>query len=151
MIKKLFKVVIPIFLSVLCGSICGKLVFFSYDKEISSKLDNKKIFLIQAGAYSNYDNMVSNTLLSNYVYYQDDGIYKSIIGVTLDKDNINKITNIYNGETIVTEYYSTNQNLNKKISNFDKLLKETTDNNEVKKIVLETLELYKNNDYHILG
>lgn len=151
MIKKLFKVVIPIFLSVLCGSICGKLVFSSYDKEITPHLIKKKIYLIQAGSYSDYDNMIKNTLLSNYVYYQDDGMYKSIIGITLDKNNIDKITSAYNGEVIVNEYYSTDQNLNKKINNLDQLLKETNDNNEIKKIVLETLELYKNNDYHILG
>ena len=151
MIKKLFKVVIPIFLSILCGSICGKLVFSSYDKEITPNLVKKKIYLIETGAYSDYDNMVSNTLLSNYIYYQDDGKYNSIIGVTLDEDNVYKIKKTYNGEVIITEYYSTNKELNQQINNFDNLLKETNNSDEVKKIVLETLKLYKNNDYHILG
>lgn len=150
MIKKLFKVVIPIFLSVLCGSVCGRLVFSSYDKEIISKLDNKKIYLIQAGEYSDYDNMVSNTLLSNYIYYQDDGKYKSIIGVTLDYDNINKIKDVYGGEVIVVEYYSMDQALNNKISSYDKKIEEATDNNEIKKIVFEMLELYKDNDSSIV-
>ena len=151
MIKKLFKVVIPIFLSVLCGSVCGRLVFSSYDKEIISKLDNKKIYLIQAGEYSDYDNMVSNTLLSNYIYYEDDGMYKSIIGVTLDYDNINKIKSVYGGEVIVVEYYSMDQVLNNKINDYDKKIEEATDNNEIKKIVFEMLELYKDNEHYVLG
>lgn len=146
MIKKLFKVIIPIFLSILCGSICCKLVFSSYDKQIIKNLDNQKIYLIQAGAYSNYDNMVNNTLLSNYIYYQDDGMYKSIIGFTLNKDNIDKIKKTYSGEVIVTEYYSKDQTLNKKISDYDNKIIETNDDNEIKNIVFEMLELYKDND-----
>lgn len=150
MIKKLFKVVIPIFLAVLCGSICGKLVFSSYDKKIIEDLSSKKIYLIQAGAYSNYDNMVNNTLLSNYVYLKDDGLYKSIVGLTLNKNNIEKITNTYNGEVIITEYYSKDKSLNKKINEYDKKIETTTNDTELKKIVLEMLELYKDNDSTII-
>lgn len=146
MIKKLFKVVVPIFLSVLCGSICGKLVFSGYEEKIIDDLSGKKIYLIQAGAYSNYDNMVNNTLLSNYVYYQDDGLYKSIIGITLDKGNIDKIVNTYNGEVLVTEYYSKDNLLNKKINEYDNKIKDISDSSEIKKIVFEMLELYRDND-----
>lgn len=150
-LKKLFKVTVPIFLAVLCGSICGKLVFNSYDKKIIEDLNGKKIYLIQAGAYSNYDNMVNNTLLSNYVYYHDeDGLYKSIIGITLNKNNIDKITNTYNGNVIITEYYSNDTNLNNKINEYDQKIEKTTNNDEIKKIVLETLELYKDNDSTII-
>lgn len=150
LLKKLFKVIIPIFLAVLCGSICGKLVFSSYDKKITSDLSSKKIYLVQAGAYSDYDNMVSNTLLSNYVYYQDDGLYKSIIGITLNKNNIEKITNTYNGEVTITEYYSNDKVLNNKIKEYDQKLEKTTDTNQVKELVLETLGLYKDNDSTII-
>lgn len=148
--KKLFKVIVPIFLAVLCGSICGKLVFVSYDQKIITDLSGKKIYLIQAGAYSNYDNMINNTLLSNYVYYQDEGLFKSIIGITLNKNNIEKITNTYNGEVIITEYYSNDQNLNNQINKYDKKIEQTTNTDEVKEIVLETLELYKDNDSTII-
>lgn len=150
LIKKLIKVVVPIFLAVLCGSICGKLVFTSYDQKIISDLSGKKIYLIQAGTYPNYDNMISNTLLSNYVYYQDEGMYKSIIGITLNKNNIEKITSTYNGEVVIDEYYSNDQNLNSKINEYDKKIEQTTNKNEVKEIVLETLSLYKDNDSTII-
>jgi len=66
MIKKLFKIFLPIFLSILFGSICGKLVFSNYDVKIKQNFSGKKIYLIQIGAYSNYDNMVSNTLINKY-------------------------------------------------------------------------------------
>lgn len=151
MIKKLFKkvlrVVLPIFLSILCGSICGRLVFSSYNTKITDELSGKRVYLIQSGAYSNYDSMIENTLLSNYVYYHDDdGLFKSIIGITLNDDNIEKIKQVYGVEVIITEYYSTNKDLNKKIKEYDDLLVNANDNEEIKKIVLETLELYKDNE-----
>ena len=69
------KVFIPIFLSVICGRICGNIIYNIYDKDLSKEITGEKIYLLQAGAYSNYDNMVKNTLVNNYVYYEDtDGL-----------------------------------------------------------------------------
>lgn len=147
MIKKLIKVVLPIFLAVLFGGICGKLVFSNYDKKITENLNGKKVYLIQAGAYSNYDNMVSNTLVNNYIYYQDDdGLFKSVIGITEKKDNVEKIKSTYTGNVIISEYYSNDSILNTKIEEYDKLLSNTNNTDEVKKIVMQMLELYKDND-----
>lgn len=147
MIKKLFKVVLPIFLSVIFGCICGKLVFSNYDVNISENISGTKIYLVQVGAYSDYDNMVSNTMISNYVYYQDDdGMFKSVIGVTESEGNIDKIKSIYDGEVVVSEYYSNDNELNTKLGEYDKLLNRVSDNVEIKKIVLKMLELYKDND-----
>ena len=51
MLKKIKKVVTPIFLSIICGAICGKLIYQIYDKELETDLIGEKIYLIQAGAY----------------------------------------------------------------------------------------------------
>lgn len=145
--KKLKKVLIPIFLSVVCGAICGKLVYQIYDKKLDVDLNGEKIYLIQAGAYSTYDNMVSNTSVNHYVYYEDeDGLFKSIIGLTENYDNIEKIKNTYQGEVLISEYYSKDKNLNQKIKEYDKKIKSSSSNEEVKEIVLEMLTLYKDND-----
>ena len=142
--KKLIKVLFPCFLSVICGSICGKLVYGIYNQKLDEDLSGQKIYLIQSGAYSSYDNMINQTLLSNYVYYEDDdGLYKSIIGITEDKNNIDKIKNTYKNNTIITEYYSKDKELNKKINEYDKLLAKATTEEEIKKIIDETLKLYK--------
>ena len=142
--KKLKKVLIPCFLSIICGSICGKLIYGIYDKEIDEYISGEKIYLIQAGAYSDYDNMVKNTSLNNYVYYKDDdGLFKSIVGVTENKDNIEKIKNTYSNEVIVSEYYSTDTELNQKINELDKKLNQTDTKEEIQKLVLEVLNLYK--------
>ena len=145
--KKLKKVLFPCFLSVVCGAICGRLVYGIYDKKLEDDLNGKKIYLIQSGAYSTYDNMVSNTLLSNYIYYEDDdGLYKSIIGVTEDYDNIEKIKNTYKEDVVISEYYSKDEELNKRIREYDEKIKNTNDDKEIKSIVLEMLSLYKDKD-----
>ncbi len=145
--KKIQKMLMPIVLSVICGAICGKLVYGAYDKKMEQDLNGAKIYLIQAGAYSTYDNMVSNTSLSNYIYYEDnDGLYKSIIGLTENYDNIEKIKSTYSKEVIVSEYYSKDVELNKKIKEYDKKIQNSSSQEEVNKIVLEMLTLYKDKD-----
>lgn len=137
----------PIFLSVFCGAICGRLVYQIYDKKIEEDVYGEKIYLIQAGAYSTYDNMVNNTALNNYVYYEDeDGLFKSIIGLTENYDNIEKIKNTYSGEVLISEYYSKDVELNKQIKEYDKKIEASTTKEEVQKTVLEMLSLYKDND-----
>ena len=147
MLKKIKKVVTPIFLSVICGAICGKLIYQIYDKKIETDITGEKIYLIQAGAYQSYDSMVHNTSISNYIYYKDqDGLFKSIIGLTENKENTEKIKRTYQDEVLVSEYYSKDKNLNNKIKEYDKKMISTTNQEELKKIVLEMLTLYKDND-----
>lgn len=142
--RKLKKLLIPIFLSVICGSICGKLVYEIYTTNLTKELTGKKIYLIQAGAYSTYDNMIENTSINNYVYYEDsDGLYKAIIGLTENKSNIEKITKTYKESVIINEYYSKDKELNNKIKEYDQQLSTTTNEEEINKIVLEMLTLYK--------
>ena len=148
MLKKFLKKILgPIFLSCLCGLICGNLVYQIYGSNIEKEVKGKKIYLVQAGAYSSYDTMVDNTLVNNYVYYEDeDGLYKSIIGITENYDNIEKIKNSYGKDVIVSEYYSKDANLNNKIKEYDEKLASIEDKNEIQKTVLEMLTLYKDND-----
>lgn len=145
--KKLKKVLFPIFLSVLCGAICGRLVYSIYDKKLVQDIQGEKVYLIQAGAYSTYDSMVKNTSLNNYIYYEDDdGLFKSIIGLTECYDNIEKIKNTYSGEVLISEYYSKDEELNKKIKEYDLKIKNSKDKTEIQKNVLEMLTLYKDKE-----
>ena len=142
--KKLYSFFTPILLSVIFGSFCGKIVYDMYDKKIEEDISGKKIYLVQAGAYSSYDNMVKNSMLSNYIYYEDeDGLYKSIIGLTLDYDNLDKIKNTYKENVLVREFYSKDIDLNKRIEEYDRKLKNTTNNDEINDIIDKVLELYK--------
>lgn len=149
--KIIRRVFLPIFISVLCGFICAKLVYEVYDTKVVEEIKENKIYLIQAGAYNSYDNMIKNTSLNNYVYYEDDdGLFKSIIGITENKNNIEKIKKSYGKDVIVKEYYSKDEELNNKIKTYDKSLEKLSDNKEIQKVVLDMLKLYKNNEKTII-
>lgn len=137
------KAIIPIFLSIICGFLCGRMVYKIYLGNNDLSYDKNLIYLIQSGAYSTYDNMRANTIGNNYVYYQEDELYKTIIGITKNKKNIEKIKKIYNGEVIINEYYSNDQILNNKIIEYDNQLLKEENNEKIKEIVLEVLNLYK--------
>ena len=144
--KKIKKLCISCLLSIICGSICGKLVYEIYDKKLDNDLYGEKIYLIQAGSYSDYDNMVKNTTLNSYIYYKDeDGLFKSIIGLTEDKNNIEKIKNTYGKEVSVNEYYSKDIELNQKIKEYNKKISTTDKKEDIQSLVLEILNLYKDN------
>ena len=131
-------------LAVFCGACCGRVVYSIYDKELVDDVGGNKLYLVQSGAYSSYDNMVSKTNVSNYVYFEDsDGLYKSIVGITGDSGNIEKIKNTYGGDVLVVEYYSNDRELNDRIREYDLQMKATGDGNEVKGLVDEMLALYK--------
>ena len=104
------KAMMPIFLSIVFGGICGQIVYKIYLGNTELALGGNLIYLIQSGAYSSYDNMRANTIGYDYVYYEEDNLYKAIIGVTKNKDNIEKIKKTYGKEVIVNEYYTEDKN-----------------------------------------
>ena len=101
------------------------------------------MYLLQSGAYSSIDNMKMNTKQLNYVYFNDEGMYKTIVAITKNKDNIKKIKNAYNIDMVINEYYLENDDLINKINEYDKELAGTSDKEEVVKIVNNMLINYK--------
>lgn len=143
LISSLKRVMIPLFLATLSGFICGKLVYNIYDDKTDELFTENLIYLVQAGAYSSYDSMRTNTIGYNYVYYEDEGLYKAVIGVTKDKDNLEKIKKAYNQEVVINSYYLYDEDLMKKISSYDEKLKQADQEAEIKEVVIEMLNLYK--------
>jgi len=137
------KAMIPIFLSIICGALCGRVVYKIYLGDTEVTFGGNLIYLVQSGAYSSYDNMRANTIGYDYVYYEEDNLYKTIIGVTKNKDNIEKIKEAYKGEVTINEYYNEDEILNKKLNEFDNLLIKEDDSEKIKEIIIEMLNLYK--------
>lgn len=143
---KVKKTILSIILSIICGALCGKLVYNIYQEKITNVFDSTKVYGLQTGAYSSIDSMKKNSDLKNYIYYDDNGLYKTLLAITKDKENIDKIKSAYNVDVVINEYYLENDELNNKIVAYDVLLKEKTKEEEIKGIVLEMLDLYKNNN-----
>ena len=140
------KVIISILISSTLGSICGILVYKIYFTDNFLSIDNNTIYLIQSGAYSSYDNMRASAVNYSYIYYEEDNLYKTIIGITKSKDNISKIKEVYGNDVMVNTYYNDDELLNSKIIEYDRKLNNVNDIEEERKIIVEMLNLYKKDD-----
>lgn len=143
--ERLKKIFIPIFLSVICGSICGRLLFSIYEERAVDVLSSNAVYMLVDSTYNDYDSMKASSL-SNYVYYEDSGKYNAVIGITKNKDNIKKIEKVYNKELETKEYLLSDKEIISKIKDYDKIIEKSTSNEEIKGVVLEMLELYKERD-----
>lgn len=143
--ERLKKIFMPIFLSVICGSICGRLLFSIYEEKGEEVLSSNVIYLLEDSSYNDYDSMKASSL-SNYIYYEDKGKYNAVIGITKNKDNINKIESIYNKELNVKKFLFGDKEIINKIDEYDKKIEESNNNEEIRSTVLEMLKLYKERD-----
>lgn len=144
--RMLLRVFVPIFLSVLFGFICGKMVYDIYFYDNSLTMEDKTIYLIQNGAYSSYDSMIENVSSYNYIYFNEDNLFKTVIGVTMNKDNIDKIKKIFDGEVLVNSYYINDTDILNEIGKLDDELKSYTEVEDIRRVVNDILRLYKNDD-----
>lgn len=137
------RVLIMISLSVVLGYLCGFMVYKIYESDVTNIIDSNKVYLLQTGAYSSLDSMKNNTNTLNYVYYNDEGLYKTIIALTKNKDNIEKIKKVYGNDLVINEYYLQDDDLNNKIKEYDNEIKDSSSNQEILDIVEKMLLTYK--------
>ena len=130
----------------LFGFVCGKLVYSVYDEEVESKLSSSRIYLVQNGKYTTYDSMREENSGNNYVYYMDEEGYKTVVGITRDEANVEKIKKLYSDSVSVEEYYVSSELLNDKQNEYDLMLSNTDDVYEVRKVVDNILSLYRKDD-----
>lgn len=144
--KYLKSFFVPLILATICGFISARIVFKVYQKAVTDYLTSTKIYLLQNGEYNTYEEMRQQNLGNNYVYYEDNEKYKSIVGITKEANNISKIKNIYQNDLIVEEYYISNNLLNNKQLSYDEELSKTTDPKTVREVVKNILKLYQDDN-----
>ena len=128
--KLLKKIFLPIFLSVLCGFLCGKLMFSIYEDKEKNILTSNVIYLLEDTSYNDYNTMKSNT----------------VIAMTKNRDNIDKIEKAYNKDFKIVEYLLSDDEINNKLDEYDKKIGNTSDNDEIKLLVEELNGIYKGRD-----
>ena len=137
---------VPLVVSMIFGFVCGKLVYSVYGDDVENKLSSSKIYLVENGKYLTYDSMREENNGNNYVYYRDDEGYKTVVGITKNEDNINKIKSLYSDNIKIEEYYISSDLVNDKQNEYDLMLSNTDDVYEVKKVVDNILNLYREED-----
>ena len=144
--KIINSIFLPILLAILLGTILGRYAYKTYKDELYNNLKSSKLYLLENGEYPTIDNMKQENNTNNYIYYKDNDKYKTIIGITNNKDNIDKIKKLYNNNILVKEYYIENNSIDKRQLEYEKVLSTTNDIKELKNAVDNILNLYKNDN-----
>lgn len=144
--KKVLGIIIPVIISIIFGYVCGKFVYKSYRDNLYDNLKSKRLYLVQKGKYDSYDEMREDNNGNNYVYYKDEDGYKTVVGITMYYDNVDKIKKLYSDKLEVSEYYVSNDFFNNKQNEYDDELTNTNDIYEVKEVVDNILNLYRSDD-----
>ena len=144
--KKVLGIIIPVIISIIFGYVCGKFVYKTYRDNLYDKLKSRRLYLVQKGKYDSYDEMREDNNGNNYVYYQDEDGYKTVVGITMYYDNVDKIKKLYSDKLEVSEYYVSNDFFNNKQNEYDDELMNTNDIYEVKEVVDNILNLYRSDD-----
>ncbi|MCI6847888.1 MAG: hypothetical protein MR835_03480 [Erysipelotrichaceae bacterium] len=144
--KKVLGIIIPVIISIIFGYVCGKFVYKTYRDNLYDNLKSKRLYLVQKGKYDSYDEMREDNNGNNYVYYKDEDGYKTVVGITMYYDNVDKIKKLYSDKLEVSEYYVSNDFFNNKQNEYDDELMNTNDIYEVKEVVDNILNLYRSDD-----
>ena len=144
--KKVLGIIIPVIISIIFGYVCGKFVYKTYRDNLYDNLKSRRLYLVQKGKYDSYDEMREDNNGNNYVYYQDEDGYKTVVGITMYYDNVDKIKKLYSDKLEVSEYYVSNDFFNNKQNEYDDELMNTNDIYEVKEVVDNILNLSRSDD-----
>lgn len=136
---------------VVIGLFMGTYMFSQYDKKkienvsTGSKYINQTIYAFQYGVYSNKENMINNLKNINYAYQLIDNKYYVYVGMTKNKDNIEKLKNYFNALSynIYVKEITVNGEFAENLGQYDLLLDEATTNESISTILKTTLAVFE--------
>ena len=105
------------------------------------------IYLMQIGAYKNYENVLKNTKgIENYLVLKENDLYKVFIGIAASDETYTKLLNVFGNE--YNSYKKTitlsDKNLEDKIIKYDSLINKVNTKEEIDLIVKEELKIVSN-------
>lgn len=129
--KTMLLVVIFVFL----GAICGNYLYRKAPNSISVFQENNTFYFLQEGIYSSKDIMQENVGdLANKLAVLEDNKYYVYVGITMDKDNANKIKKIYEDmgyKIYIKSVALDNEEFSSNVSQFDLLVKESDSKDDI--------------------
>ena len=144
------KIIMPIIACVLVGFVMGKFMFNQYDNGValtSNLTEKEQLYFLQQGVYSSLDSMKENTSsLPYYIYNEEDSKYYVYVGITKDKDNLEKLKGFYQ-DKVYDIYIKSIEVSNKEFleifNQYEQLLQKTTDANAISAIESSVLAKYE--------
>lgn len=144
------KILILLCCSILLGVIFALYVYKEYNSKVEMPIKTTElttVYLLQIGAYKNEENVIKiSKNLPNYLVEKIDNIYHVYVGIVKNKENIEKIKEFYKvfGNNIyVRDIHVTDLELIEMITEYEKILIQTTKKEVVYTINKELLNKYK--------
>lgn len=126
----------------LMGIVFASFLLYKYKSKDKGIVNTETVYLIQIGAYQNYENVVKVTkTLPNYVIIEEDGTAKIIVGITKDNNNLEKLKQNYENIYIREEQIDNKEFLDY-LTKYDYLLNETNNNETIEEINHKVLNKY---------
>ena len=137
------------------GIYIGNYIYKKYEKDNSKDVfsETNSVYLLQYGVYKEKESMMeAGSNISDYFFYNDKDGYHIIIGITSNKDNLDKIKNSLN---ITNDIYLKEVNINnneflENLKQYDNLIMNTDSSNVIistEKLILSKYEgLILNNE-----
>lgn len=147
MVMKMKKTMFLAVIFVILGAVCGNYLYKKAPDSVSVFRESSKFYFLQEGIYSSKDIMMENVGdLSNKLVVLKDNQYYVYVGITLDKNNVDKIKKIYENmgyQIYVQEIELDGGEFISNVSQFDLLVAEadsTDDILSVEEVVLANYE-----------
>ncbi len=147
MVMKMKKTMFLAVIFVILGAVCGNYLYKKAPDSVSVFRESSKFYFLQEGIYSSKDIMMENVGdLSNKLVVLKDNQYYVYVGITLDKNNVDKIKKIYENmgyQIYVQEIELDSGEFISNVSQFDLLVAEadsTDDILSVEEVVLANYE-----------
>ena len=145
------KVIFPLMAASLIGFILGQFMFNQYNSKsnITTVFSEKgeKVYFLQQGVYSSKESMEENTASFNsYIYDLIDDKYYVYVGLTMMKENIEKLQGYFEdmGYIIyVKEFNIDNIEFLESLTNYDKMLSNTESKQTIKTLINQVLSKYE--------
>lgn len=142
------KLIILMITAIILGGISGKILFSKYEN-IDKYLfdDNKRVYFLEEGVYSNKKSLETNTKNINpKLVVEDNNKYYVYVGITKNKKNANKIKKMYDdkGYSIYQKEKSiSNLEFLNNVEQFDMLIENTKKERDISTIQEVVLANYE--------
>ena len=134
-------VIVPIICICLLAFLLADIV---YQKYLENNIITPPVYFLQTGVYTNKQNI--KNINTNYITIEEENKYYTYLGMTMDKKIANKLKKIYEEKQIpifIKEVNINNQEFINELTQYDILLNNTDNKEEIENILETILSTYE--------
>lgn len=140
------NLVVPIICSLLLGYLCASFIFNQYGINTFAFSEKNNIYFLQCGSYATYDaSLTEIDGIEDKITIKEDNKYYSYIGMTTSNtvaENIKKMYSDKDIEIYIKEGYIDNDTFINQLSQYDILLENSNNIEEVNSVLKTILATY---------